>query len=173
MRIPATPPAPVAPKPSFDAPISAESLRDMILRDIQRGRAAIGLPPLSLDAAAGAASADGQDTVVALLEHRISNARLTPEQKRLLRQFTALSLHEAKSPKDLPKVARATGLLVSAWESLNRGREVQREDPSSVKRIADTLRELAERDAAAGSLASVAPRRGGEAAPAGRVDVVA
>ncbi len=151
------------------------SLRDAILRDIQRGRAALGLPPLSLDDAA--APADGEHAAVTLLEHRISNARLTPEQKRLLRQFTALWLHEAKGPKDLPKVARATALLVGAWESLNRGREVAREDPTSVKRIADHLRELAARDAAAGgALGDSAARAasGGDApAAVGRVNVVA
>ncbi len=113
-----------------------------------------GLPTTQTgDAAPGEGEAPKRpDEIARMVESRISNARLSPEQKELLRKFAAVSLKRTADLKDLPRVVKGVLALVEAWESLNRGKTVSKEDPRRVKRVAEQLDELQEVERAAGEI---------------------
>lgn len=168
-------------------PLTRTELRDTLLRDLNRARAEMGLAAITvagLEAGGEGPSSEG-DKIVQMVETRISTARLTPEQKDLLRRFAAVSLKELKDGRDLPKVVKAVLRMVEAWEAVNRDREIAAESPGRVKRISDYLDEMNAREREAGEVgeklqqAQTGAVAAAESAPADgetggrRVDVIA
>jgi hypothetical protein len=151
---------------------AASGLRDALVRAIDREREALGLPPYRApEQATSTESAYTSDSVLQMMERRISTAKLSPEQRDLLRRFVALSLRESKSPKDFTRLVNGAMALVEAWETVHRGKRVAPEPPEGVKRISDYLREFDEADRAAGeiqqALSSAPPEGAAAAAGAG------
>ncbi len=95
------------------------------------------------------------DEVVRVVESRIANARLSPEQKVLLRKFAAVSLKRTADPKELPRVVNGVLALVEAWEAINADRESAAEPTTGVKTVGDYLDEFAEMERAVSEIASV------------------
>lgn len=95
------------------------------------------------------------DEVVRVVESRIANARLSPEQKELLRKFAAVSLKRTADPKELPRVVNGVLALVEAWEAINADKTPGAEPSTGVKTVSDYLDEFTEMERAAGEIASV------------------
>jgi hypothetical protein len=95
------------------------------------------------------------DEVVRVVESRIANARLSPEQKELLRKFAAVSLKRTADPKELPRVVNGVLALVEAWEAINADKTSGAEPATGIKTVSEYLDEFAEMERAAGEVASV------------------
>ncbi len=95
------------------------------------------------------------DEVVRVVESRIANARLSPEQKELLRKFAAVSLKRTADPKELPRVVNGVLALVEAWEAINADKKPAAEPTAGIKTVGDYLDEFAEMEQAAGEIAGV------------------
>jgi hypothetical protein len=93
------------------------------------------------------------DVILESLEARISAAELTPQQKDMARRMVAMSVKTLDDPKQMPKVVGAIHALIAAWEEANRGKKLEQEDPSEVKRITDYLADYAEAEQAASEAA--------------------
>lgn len=95
------------------------------------------------------------DEVVRVVESRIANARLSPEQKELLRKFAAVSLKRTADPKELPRVVNGVLALVEAWEAINADKKPAAEPTTGMKTVDDYLDEFVEMERAAGEVATV------------------
>jgi hypothetical protein len=95
------------------------------------------------------------DDVVRVVESRIANARLSPEQKELLRKFAAVSLKRTADPKELPRVVNGVLALVEAWEAINADKKPAAEPTTGIKTVGEYIDEYAEMERAAGEIASV------------------
>lgn len=95
------------------------------------------------------------DEVVRVVESRIANARLSPEQKELLRKFAAVSLKRTADPKELPRVVNGVLALVEAWEAINADKKPSAEPATGVKTVGEYIDEYTQTERAAGEIASV------------------